>query len=388
MTAPASTLDSADLQAAREGGFWQPRRQAFWWYLAILAVALYSYAPSLIRTVGEQPLLMLISLAVWALWALPFLCIIYSCDLFEREPLSLLAAALAWGAFVTIVMAGTAITQVGQLVAKLAPDLLRWLVAIDSPVLEETVKTAGVVLIALIAPHAFNRLMDGLVYGMMVGLGFAFIENFGYAAGAVAGAGGDMQTAIGQAIRMFVLRGVLFAPWAHLAYTGIAGLGVAYVLTRTDRSLGRRLTVAIGLFALAVLFHAATNAATLLGALGLLAILANSILVLVVLVLLYRYAQRAEYHWFESVLGDRIGTNLITADEVRSLSTLALRRQAREAARRAGGRARAGLVRDLQHSQLAYAAALAKRTGTSSSPAADRIEAKILQVRRQLDRSA
>ena len=56
-----------------------------------------------------------------------------------------------------------------------------WGPAVTGAAVEELVKVAGVVAIALLAPRQINSVVDGFVYGALVGLGFQVVENIVFA---------------------------------------------------------------------------------------------------------------------------------------------------------------------------------------------------------------
>ena len=95
MIAPAPRRHRSPLH---DGSLFQPRRPAFWVYVAIMIA-------TGIVSVGQQSLFRQISPSGWALswallalYALPVLFLVYVLDLYEREPLSLVLGALLWGA--------------------------------------------------------------------------------------------------------------------------------------------------------------------------------------------------------------------------------------------------------------------------------------------------
>jgi RsiW-degrading membrane proteinase PrsW (M82 family) len=124
----------------------------------------------------------------------------------------------------------------------LDPDVAaRWVPALTAPWTEEILKAAGVVLIYLIARSEIDDIMDGFVYGAMVGLGFAVVENVFYF---IAVFGGDT----GSVLTGFFFRVIASGLYGHVLYTGLAGMGIAYFTTRRgEASFGRRLGVAAGL---------------------------------------------------------------------------------------------------------------------------------------------
>src|SRR5690606_22600927 len=85
------------------------------------------------------------------------------------------------------------------------------------PLLEEACKMVGVLVIILIARHTIDGPIDGLVYGALIGAGFAFTENIQYFFVYGASQGFDATVTI------FFMRGIL-SPFAHAMFTGIFGL--------------------------------------------------------------------------------------------------------------------------------------------------------------------
>ena len=118
--------------------------------------------------------------------AVVFLLLIRFLDLYEREPLSVLALMAAWGATgaVALSLAGNAI------VLGLLPPALEKTFgsALAGPLVEEVAKGLAVVVAFSLSWWAARRfgllelegLTDGMVYGAAVGLGFAFTEDLLY----------------------------------------------------------------------------------------------------------------------------------------------------------------------------------------------------------------
>ena len=88
--------------------------------------------------------------------------------------------------------------------------------------------------IVLIARAQVNSVLDGVVYGALVGLGFQIVEDIVFALGAVALAGqGDHVEPV---ITTFLLRGFLAGVWSHTLFGALAGAGIGYLVVRADRS--------------------------------------------------------------------------------------------------------------------------------------------------------
>ena len=234
-----------------DGSLFQPRRPAFWVYVAIMIA-------TGIVSVGQQSLFRQISPSGWALswallalYALPVLFLVYVLDLYEREPLSLVVGALLWGAVAATTLSGFANDGWGLVVARVGgPEFAaRWTAALTAPFVEETLKGLGVVMIYLIAPDEFDDMMDGFVYGAVCGLGFAVVEDVFYFMGVFGGHPDGV-------LQGFFVRVVASGLYSHVLYTGLVGMGIGYFVSRRRRQpFGKRLLVLAGLSAAAVLGH-------------------------------------------------------------------------------------------------------------------------------------
>jgi RsiW-degrading membrane proteinase PrsW (M82 family) len=180
-------------------------------------------------------------------------------DRHEREPSWLLATAFAWGAIVASALAAVLNTVLEVLLLiPLGPEWALLLAApVVAPLVEESAKGAALLLIAWRLRHEFDNAVDGIVYGGLIGLGFAMTENilyFGraYLAGGLPGVG-----------FLFLVR-VVAAGFAHSMFTGMAGAGLG--LARERPPGGGRWVFAVGGYLVAVGLHALWNLTALLGA--------------------------------------------------------------------------------------------------------------------------
>ena len=107
-------------------------------------------------------------------------------DRYDREPLHLVAAVFLWGASVAPTVSIITVAALERMLAGSIPVASLELIGISffSPVVEESIKAIGVVLIVLFTDK-FDNPTDGLVYGTAVGLGFAVTENIVFALGAI-----------------------------------------------------------------------------------------------------------------------------------------------------------------------------------------------------------
>ncbi len=147
-------------------------------------------------------------------------------DFYEREPLGLILLALAWGAGIAT-LASISVGAILELpVMVLAETELAHFaqfihIAFLAPVVEELFKGLGLVLIFLLAKHEINSLLDGFLYGAMIGLGFTTFENIEYISIGVISGG-----TLGFTVMWFVRW--LFAPLLHQLTTSYLGVALAW----------------------------------------------------------------------------------------------------------------------------------------------------------------
>jgi protease PrsW len=366
---------------ACQTSLFQLREPAFWAYVLLLV-------GTGLQAVDQQESLRAMSPSGWALsWLLlvlylvPVFVVVYLLDAYEREPLSLVFGALLWGAVAATSLAGLANHDWGAVVARLlGPDVAsRWTAALTAPLVEETLKALGVVLIYLIARSEINGVVDGFVYGAMVGLGFAVVENVFYFVGQFGGQPAGV-------VAGFFVRVLASGLYGHVLYTGLTGMGIAWFVTRTDQRLARRLLVAGGLCLLAVLAHFLWNSPLLnllptgevtpveqLVAIPLAAAL-KGVPFLVVVILLVTLARRQERRWLQAAAAGELGGPALLPEELEVLERPGRRWRARRALRRRSGRRAAGLLKRLHRQQLSLAML---RTRLSDDDAPDLISQRL-----------
>ena len=192
--------------------------------------------------------------------ATAFLLLFRFFDLYEREPLSILALMAAWGGTVAVAIAVIGNTALDNSLPRPVETVFG--AAISAPLVEESAKGAALLAAFMVSIWAnkkfglfkFEGLTDGLLYGAAVGLGFALVEDILYFINATAEHGqvGDGLTVFLERTSLLRLD-MLLHPLATGAFG--AGLGLAaWSLTRRGR-IGFPL---LGLL-LAILTHAAWN---------------------------------------------------------------------------------------------------------------------------------
>ncbi len=191
--------------------------------------------------------------------AVLFLLLIRFLDLYEREPLSILALMAAWGATGAI-----AISVVGnEIVLGALPPKVREVFgpAISGPLVEEPAKGLALLVAFLLSYLAAKRfgflelegVTDGIVYGAAVGLGFAFTEDLFYLVNTAG------QQSVEAGLDEYVSRVDFFGigQLGHAVYAGAFGAGLG--LATWSRGWTRRIGfVALGLL-VAMFMHAVHN---------------------------------------------------------------------------------------------------------------------------------
>jgi RsiW-degrading membrane proteinase PrsW (M82 family) len=177
-----------------------------------------------LQYLGSYPGAWFLSIVLLAATAIPAGVIIYRLDDFEPEPVSLIAIALLWGGVVAVTFSGIVNLQLFGFLQHVVPARTAesWAAALTAPVNEELYKGLGLVVIYLMARREIDNVMDGLVYGAMIGLGFQVVENVQYFMGSAAEQGG----AAGAVVGMFFLRVVVSGLYSHMLFTGFVGVRV------------------------------------------------------------------------------------------------------------------------------------------------------------------
>jgi protease PrsW len=349
----------------------QPREPAFWVFSffvvggAVVIVGLLSRLSDLSSSGYALSWLLL------GLYAVPIFVLMYTLDLYEREPLSLALDALAWGAFAATALSSLAIGWDDVLARALGQDFaVRWGSAITAPLVEESMKAAGIVLIYLIARDEVRDVVDGFVYGALCGLGFAIVEDVLYFMGFFGGSPTDV-------VRGFYVRVVSSGLYGHVLYTGLSGMAIASVVSRPDVPLPKRLRTAAVLVAAGVGMHALWNSPLLdlvpsdphgwTWLLYPVTLAVKGLPMIVFVAMAVILARGRERRWLDALASTEFGGAIIH-DDLLTLREPRRRRMAvRDMRRRAGAHA-ARVLRRLHREQITLAM-LANRVASPDDPA-------------------
>ncbi len=195
-------------------------------------------------------LILFLSLGPMLLYAV----VLWWFDRYEKEPLALLIAAFLWGAVPSIILALILEIVLDIPIVAISPNQLTYDLlgaSVVAPVVEEGVKALALVTLLIFLRREIDSPMDGLVYGGIVGFGFAAVENFFYLFSAYA------EEGVGGVLTLAFLRAGLFG-LNHAMYTGFTGLGIALALEVRNKAL--KVLLVLAGFGMAMLTHAFHNA--------------------------------------------------------------------------------------------------------------------------------
>lgn len=313
---------AAQLAAIEQSGWgrpfraWQPHNLAMWVGVFLVATG----ALTLLRVWDGFPQVyapaMLMGIAVWTLYCVPWLLFLHHKERYEREPARLALWGFLYGgvgaAFGIAFHANGAVLGLwGKLVS---PEFARtWGPALTAPFVEETAKAAGFVLLMVMAPRLIRTAYDGLIVGAFIGLGFQVFEDWLYTVQGAAEDLGSNQSA--TVVKTFLLRGVLTGWYSHALYSALYCMGIVWLVGRPQEP--RRVGRGLGLVLLATAGHASLDAVT---AVGLLLAVPVSIMVVVGLVVAERWAARQERMWMRDLLAPEVERGTITAAELDALA--------------------------------------------------------------------
>ncbi|WOF22052.1 PrsW family intramembrane metalloprotease [Microbacterium betulae] len=354
-------------RSGRTAWFW------LWGVLALLLLGLVSYFTSALGAAASVvglvlalvPFAVVVSAMLWV-------------DRWEPEPRSLVVFALAWGAIASVGFA--LLWDLGVTLALPQLAALESLgTVVQAPIVEELAKGVGVLLVLLMGRRAFDGPVDGVVYGALVGAGFAFTENIQYfAVSAIEGGAASLTWT-------FVLRG-LMSPFAHAMFTAVTGFALGLAARRGasfGASLRTWLAGLIGAIVLHGLWNASATFTDLGGFLHLYVVLQVPLFAIFLLILMR--LRREEERLTKQRLGEYAAAGWFTSPEVEMLATPSGRRAGMAWARSLRGD-RSALMKSFIRDATALAATRQRAISGRDPKAAD--DERVLLVRAAHTRQA
>jgi RsiW-degrading membrane proteinase PrsW (M82 family) len=232
---------------------------------------------ALAATVPDDPRFWGVFATGWLLAALasiPAVLLIAYLDRRDPEPAWVGALAYFWGALIAtglgLVIRVAAIGPISQMFDETAglfdttkfgvqivdrAVVFEWLeTALVAPFAEEAIKALALLVLLFLAPQLLGSVRDGIVYGALVGLGFAVAETALYIGAYYVNAG--LTPFLSQLIPRFVFGGIN----GHAIYSALFGAAVGLAIETERGSSVRKILLVLGGFLLAVSAHLMANA--------------------------------------------------------------------------------------------------------------------------------
>lgn len=251
-----------------------------------------------------------LSLLASILPTIAYVLLIWWIDRHEREPLHLLAAAFIWGALPAVTASALLEWAIGDLWPVPEEASALFSSGLIAPPVEEILKGLAVWAIYRLARSEFDGALDGIVYGSLVGFGFAMTENAFYFLSAQA------QGDLAHWATIVLGRGVAFG-LNHALFTSFTGIAFG-VIRYWKRRIAKVLAALLGV-GFAILAHALHNilAASDLCLVSLVLDWAGILLIFAIILL----AWQRERAWMRAYLAEEVETGLLTAAQLEIITS-------------------------------------------------------------------
>ncbi len=182
------------------------------------------------------------------------LLILRALDRNETEPWRLVLLAAAWGGVVatSLVIWAEGLWQAIAIRTLVPGPGLEVSQAFSAGILEELAKGCAVLLLFLVVRNEFDDVVDGIIYGAAIGLGFNFMESVSYMTNLYAifspeGVGGE------AAGFQWYARQVLGLFFGHATYTAFVGAGIG--IARQMPDVRKKVIAVVAGFVIAIAAH-------------------------------------------------------------------------------------------------------------------------------------
>jgi RsiW-degrading membrane proteinase PrsW (M82 family)/pSer/pThr/pTyr-binding forkhead associated (FHA) protein len=169
-------------------------------------------------------------------------------DRFEREPWFLRLAAFLWGAIIAVppsrVIEAFGGTMIQNWLGDINNPLGSLLLGLNAGIPEEAFKGLGILIMYWLLRDEFDNVTDGIVYGALIGAGFALVENFGYFAENTK-----------DFFWVLIIGRVVLGWLSHSTFTICFGVALGYI--RHTRIRWQQIVIPVVGYLVAVLFHSA-----------------------------------------------------------------------------------------------------------------------------------
>lgn len=293
---------------------WQPQNPVLWLFVLLLFSGILQFGHQVSVGASLHPTAVIYSFLLWSIYVIPWLVFINHRELFARQSRRSAWVGFLWGGFIaTWVMALHANAAIINILAKTvsADFASEWGAAISAPIVEETSKGLGIIVVILLVGSRLRSPYEGMVLGAFVGLGFQVFEDWLYTVNAAELNFGenDFQAVFGT----FLMRGVA-GLFSHAMYTAIVGAGIGFIASREGP---RRIGLGVGLILAAVLLHSFWDSPILAGSPALLFL--KVIPALLVYLFVLRHALERERTWVNEALAPEVAAGTITQTELNGI---------------------------------------------------------------------
>ena len=322
-------------------------RESVWFTVVVTVLSLVGAAVMLaLLVLFNAPGSVLLAAGLAALPVGPVVACFLWLDRYEPEPPKLLVSGLLWGAFAAT--AGAILVQ--EFADLFGPMSDVAAIAVAAPVVEEATKGAFLVMLLWWRRSELDGILDGIVYAGMVGVGFAYVENIIYLAGAHMGAEEMGMSGSGAVTLTFIVR-CIASPFAHPLFTAFLGIGVGIAVgARTPAA--RVVAVTVG-YALAVGTHALWNFSAVALPEGFIVVYVVLMAPLFLLAIGFAvWLRTLERQMLHAALRDAARRGLLPATDIGWLVDLRARRLARQHALARGGKAAEEAMEEYQQAAV------------------------------------
>ncbi len=211
-----------------------------------LAVLILNNVLGISTLVQNSPFSILAIITIPIIPALGINVLVNFMDRFEREPWFLRLAAFLWGAIIAI----PPTLLIEQYVDSLRPiilgphpdDVVHAIFAgLNAGITEETVKGLGLLLLFMVLRHEFDNVTDGIIYGALIGAGFAMVENFSY------------FSTHPKSLLVLLIGRVVLGWLSHSTFTACFGAALGYI--QHTRVRWQHIVIPLGGYIVAVGLH-------------------------------------------------------------------------------------------------------------------------------------
>jgi RsiW-degrading membrane proteinase PrsW (M82 family) len=234
--------------------------------------------------------------------------LVYWVDQYEKEPVWLLISAFFWGAIPSIILAYIFNTLLSEPIYAAAGNDTGDVLAASfiAPPVEESIKGLALLGILFLWRHEIDSPLDGIIYGAMVGMGFAMVENVFYFLDTFSEGGLE---AWGMNVFM---RGVIFG-LNHALFSSMTGLGIAWA--RLSRNTAVRFIAPILGWAAAVFLHFLHNLTVSFGNLLCFVALASDWIGVWIIIGIMIWALVQEQRWLQQYLAEEVQLGILTTNQ-------------------------------------------------------------------------